>query len=39
MDGLVMAELELQREDQPYTRPAFLGAEVTGNPRYYNANM
>ena len=39
MDGLVMAELELQREDQPYTRPAFLGEEVTGNPRYYNANM
>ena len=39
MDGLVMAELELLREDQPYTRPAFLGEEVTGNPRYYNANM
>lgn len=37
--GLVLAELELERENQPYTRPDFLGEEVTGNPQYYNANM
>lgn len=39
MAGLVMAELELEREDQPYTKPDFIGKEVTGDPRYYNANM
>ena len=37
--GLVIAELELEREDQPYEKPNFIGEEVTGNPRYYNANM
>ena len=37
--GLVIAELELEREDQPYEKLSFVGEEVTGNPRYYNANM
>lgn len=37
--GLVMAELELQSEEQPFHKPAFIGEEVTGNPCYYNANM
>ena len=39
LEGLVLAELELPREDQPYEKPHFVGEEVTGNPRYYNANM
>ena len=39
LEGLVLAELELPREDQPYDKPHFVGEEVTGNPRYYNANM
>lgn len=39
LSGLVLAELELQREDQSYTRPDFIGEEVTGQPQYYNANM
>jgi CYTH domain-containing protein len=39
LKGLVLAELELPREDQPYVKPHFVGEEVTGNPRYYNANM
>jgi adenylate cyclase len=34
--GLVVAELELDREDQPFTRPPWLGAEVTELRRYYN---
>ena len=38
-EGLVMAELELGSEDEPFERPEWLGEEVTGNPRYYNANM
>lgn len=37
--GLVIAELELERENQPYEKLSFVGEEVTGNPRYYNANM
>lgn len=39
LDGLVMAELELESEQQSFTKPDFVGEEVTGDPRYYNANM
>ncbi len=39
LEGLVLAELELPHEDYPYEKPSFVGEEVTGNPRYYNANM
>jgi CYTH domain-containing protein len=38
-EGLVLAELELDSEDEAYTRPDWLGEEVTGQPQYYNANM
>ena len=38
-EGLVMAEVELQREDEPYARPPFLGDEVTGDRRYYNSHL
>jgi adenylate cyclase len=34
--GLVVAELELQHADQPFTRPDWLGDEVSDDPRYYN---
>jgi adenylate cyclase len=34
--GLVVAELELERADEPYVRPDWLGAEVTDQTRYYN---
>ncbi len=37
--GLIVAELELRSEDQAFARPAWLGDEVTGDPRYYNANL
>ncbi|HEY1132816.1 MAG TPA: CYTH domain-containing protein [Roseateles sp.] len=37
--GLVVAEIELQCEDQPFERPAWLGEEVTGDTRYVNANL
>ena len=36
-EGLVFAEIELADVDEAFTRPSFLGEEVTGNPRYYNA--
>ena len=34
--GLVVAELELDREDEPFARPPWLGVEVTQLRRYYN---
>jgi adenylate cyclase len=34
--GLVVAELELTREDEQFPVPAWLGAEVTQLARYYN---
>lgn len=37
--GLVVAELELADEAEPFERPAWLGAEVSDDPRYYNANL
>lgn len=38
-EGLVMAEVELQRADEPYEKPAFIGEEVTGDHRYTNAHL
>lgn len=38
-EGLVVAEVELASEDEPYERPDFLGREVTGDRRYYNAQL
>jgi len=37
--GLVLAEIELVSEDEHFERPAWLGAEVSDDPRYYNANL
>lgn len=38
-EGLVMAELELQSEEEQFTKPAWLGREVTGDRRYYNSYL
>lgn len=37
--GLVVAEVELTSPDEAFERPAWLGAEVTGVPRYYNSEL
>lgn len=37
--GLVTAEIELQSESEPFEIPPFVGANVTGNPAYYNSNL
>ncbi len=37
--GLVVAEVELTAEDQPFARPDWLGEEVTQDPRYFNSNL
>lgn len=36
-EGLVIAEVELADENEPFERPAFLGEEVTGQVKYYNS--
>ncbi len=38
-DGLIVAEVELQSEDQPFPKPDWIGEEVTSDPKYFNANL
>ena len=35
-DGLVVAEVELESEDQQFKKPNFIGEEVTGQVKYFN---
>lgn len=37
--GLIVAEIELESEGQPFELPEWVGAEVSGDPRYYNAAL
>jgi adenylate cyclase len=37
--GLVVAEIELHHEDEPFDRPSWLGAEITGQSQYYNGSL
>jgi adenylate cyclase len=37
--GLVVAEVELTREDESFEKPSWAGREVTDDPRYYNSNL
>jgi len=37
--GLVVAELELSAESEVFEAPAWLGAEVTHDARYFNSNL
>ena len=37
--GLVIAEIELEHEDQEFSIPDWIGKEVTDDPRYYNASL
>jgi CYTH domain-containing protein len=39
LDGVVLAEIELTDADQKLTLPDWIGAEVTGDPRYRKINM
>ncbi len=38
-DGLLLAEIELAREDEVFDKPDWLGEEVSDDPRYYNAAL
>ena len=37
--GLITAEVELKSEDQAVSIPEWVGQEVTGDTRYFNANL
>ena len=37
--GLIIAEIELGAEDESFSKPAWLGKEVTGNISYYNSSL
>ncbi|WPQ63519.1 CYTH domain-containing protein [Chitinophaga sancti] len=38
-EGLLVAEIELQSEDEAFDLPAWVTKEVTGEEKYYNANL
>jgi CYTH domain-containing protein len=38
-EGLVVAEIELSSEEETFEWPDWLGEEVTGDPKYYNAML
>ncbi|WP_343488267.1 CYTH domain-containing protein [Allomuricauda sp. d1] len=37
--GLVLAEIELEHEDEHFEKPPWLGKEVTGETKYYNSQL
>jgi len=37
--GLIIAEIELSSENEPFEKPTWLGDEVTGDIRFYNAYL
>ena len=37
--GLIIAEVELESEDQEFPKPDWVREEVTGDPRYFNSNL
>jgi CYTH domain-containing protein len=37
--GLILAEVELQSEDQPINLPPWVGREVSHDARYFNSNL
>ena len=38
-EGLIVAEVELESEDEAFVKPDFIGEEVTGDIRYYNSQL
>lgn len=38
-EGLVVAEVELEYEEEEFVKPDFIGEEVTGDKRYYNSQL
>ena len=38
-EGLLLAEVELSLENESFSRPSYLGKEVTGDEKYYNSSL
>ena len=38
-EGLIVAEIELKNENEPFEKPDWLGKEVTNNTQYYNSAL
>jgi len=38
-EGLIVAEVELNSEDEVFKKPSWLGKEVTGELKYYNSQL
>tara|TARA_B100000809_G_C15132192_1_gene528922 strand:+ start:2044 stop:2511 length:468 start_codon:yes stop_codon:yes gene_type:complete len=38
-EGLIVAEVELNHEDESFEKPKWLGIEITGDSRYYNSQL
>ena len=38
-EGLIIAEIELNSEEEEFKRPNWLGKEVTGQVKYYNSTL
>lgn len=38
-EGLVVAEVELESENENFEKPEWLGEEVTGQNKYYNSHL
>lgn len=38
-EGLILAEIELNSENEAFAKPSWLGEEVTGEVKYYNSQL
>ena len=38
-EGLIIAEVELNSEEENFVKPIWLGEEVTGQVKYYNSML
>lgn len=38
-EGLIIAEVELNSENESFEKPEWLGKEVTGYPQFYNSSL
>jgi adenylate cyclase len=38
-EGLLMAEIELESAEQEFEKPAWLGREISEDPRYFNSSL
>ena len=39
LKGLILAEIELESEEDVFELPPFIGREVSHDPRYFNSNL